>query len=181
MASTPLHSSECAHSGGAPSIAMSLCSCSIALSYCFRFVVVRSCSTASSVPLYLHFLRSCLVSCFLLYNFAATSTPSLQLCCVCSLTSATPSDFFSLWLSLSAQFSCDVDEMYVPKVDMFFESLEKARDFYKDYAKRAGFAIKIRNTNKSKKSNEILNQLLSCNREGKRRSDLLVSEKTNAV
>ncbi|MED6135166.1 hypothetical protein PIB30_043698 [Stylosanthes scabra] len=82
-------------------------------------------------------------------------------------------------LSITKQFFCD--EQYVPKVGMFFESLEKARDFYKDYAKRAGFAIKIRNTNKSKKSNEILNQLLSCNREGKRRSDLPVSEKTNPV
>ncbi|MED6133644.1 hypothetical protein PIB30_030039 [Stylosanthes scabra] len=84
-------------------------------------------------------------------------------------------------LSNTEQFSCDVDEDYVPKVGMFFESLEKARNFYRDYAKRAGFTIKIRNTNKCKKSNEILNQLLSCNREGKRRSDVLVFKKTNAV
>ncbi|MED6106929.1 hypothetical protein PIB30_009229 [Stylosanthes scabra] len=60
-------------------------------------------------------------------------------------------------LSSTEQCFCDVDEQYVAKVGMFFESLEKARDFYKDYAKRAGFAIKIRNTNKSKKSNEIWN------------------------
>ncbi|MED6203250.1 hypothetical protein PIB30_113661, partial [Stylosanthes scabra] len=64
---------------------------------------------------------------------------------------------------------------------MLFQSLEEARNFYRDYAKHAGFAIKIRNTNKSKKSNEILNQLISCNREGKRRSDVPVSEKTNSV
>ncbi|MED6209757.1 hypothetical protein PIB30_057809 [Stylosanthes scabra] len=40
-------------------------------------------------------------------------------------------------LSSTEQFFCDVDEQYVPKVGMFFESLEKARDFYKDYAKQA--------------------------------------------
>ncbi|MED6128226.1 hypothetical protein PIB30_095547, partial [Stylosanthes scabra] len=78
-------------------------------------------------------------------------------------------------------FLCDVDDKYVPKVGMLFESLEAARIFYRDYAKRAGFSTKIRNTNKSKKSNEILNQLLSCNREGKRRSELAVSEKTNPI
>ncbi|MED6175607.1 hypothetical protein PIB30_080017 [Stylosanthes scabra] len=79
------------------------------------------------------------------------------------------------------KFLCDIDEQYVPKVGMLFQSLEEARNFYRDYPKHAGFAIKIRNTNKSKKSNEILNQLISCNREGKRRSDVPVSEKTNAL
>ncbi|MED6202352.1 hypothetical protein PIB30_104495, partial [Stylosanthes scabra] len=78
-------------------------------------------------------------------------------------------------------FLCVVDDKYVPKVGMLFESLEAARIFYRDYAKRAGFSTKIKNTNKSKKSNEILNQLLSCNREGKRRSELAVSEKTNPI
>ncbi|MED6137965.1 hypothetical protein PIB30_069924 [Stylosanthes scabra] len=62
------------------------------------------------------------------------------------------------WNSLRIiRFSCDVDEQNVPKVGMLFQSLEEARNFYKDYAKPSGFAIKIRNTNKSKKSNEILN------------------------
>ncbi|MED6179607.1 hypothetical protein PIB30_002431 [Stylosanthes scabra] len=79
------------------------------------------------------------------------------------------------------QFSCDVDDQYVPKVEMVFGSLEEARDFYRDYAKCVGFAKKIRNTNRSKKSNEILNQLLSCNREGKRRSNEPVSERTKAI
>ncbi|MED6115349.1 hypothetical protein PIB30_089608 [Stylosanthes scabra] len=79
------------------------------------------------------------------------------------------------------QFSCDVDDQYVPKVGMLFGLLEEARDFYRDYAKCAEFATKIRNTNKSKKSNEILNQLLSCNREGKRRFDVPVSERTKAI
>ncbi|MED6116673.1 hypothetical protein PIB30_102426, partial [Stylosanthes scabra] len=46
------------------------------------------------------------------------------------------------------EFLCDVDEQYVPKVGMLFQSLEEARNFYRDYAKHAGFAIKIRNTNK---------------------------------
>ncbi|MED6208716.1 hypothetical protein PIB30_047881 [Stylosanthes scabra] len=75
----------------------------------------------------------------------------------------------------TGQFLCDVDDKYVPKVGMLFESLEAARIFYRNYAKRVGFSTKIRNTNKSKKSNEILNQHLSCNRERKRRSELAVS------
>ncbi|MED6133773.1 hypothetical protein PIB30_031324 [Stylosanthes scabra] len=79
------------------------------------------------------------------------------------------------------QFSCDVDEQYVPKVGMLFPSLEESRKFYADYARRVGFSTKIRNTNRSRKSNQILNQLLSCNREGKRRSDVPLSERTNAV
>ncbi|MED6162879.1 hypothetical protein PIB30_074606 [Stylosanthes scabra] len=40
------------------------------------------------------------------------------------------------------EFLCDVDEQYVPKVGMLFQSLEEARNFYRDYAKHAGFAIK---------------------------------------
>ncbi|MED6146282.1 hypothetical protein PIB30_032999 [Stylosanthes scabra] len=79
------------------------------------------------------------------------------------------------------QFSCDVDDQYVPKVGMLFGSLEEARKFYADYARCVGFSTKIRNTNRSKKSNQILNQLLSCNREGKRRSDVPISERTNAI
>ncbi|MED6213645.1 hypothetical protein PIB30_095304 [Stylosanthes scabra] len=81
----------------------------------------------------------------------------------------------------TGQFLYDIEDKYVPKVGMLFESLEAARIFYRNYAKRASFSTKIRNTNKSKKSNEILNQLLSCNREGKRRSELAVSEKTNSI
>ncbi|MED6209078.1 hypothetical protein PIB30_051203 [Stylosanthes scabra] len=60
-------------------------------------------------------------------------------------------------VELVIMFLCDVDDEYVPKVGMLFESLEAARIFYRDYAKHAGFSTKIRNTNKSKKSNEILN------------------------
>ncbi|RYR79941.1 hypothetical protein Ahy_A01g004735 [Arachis hypogaea] len=35
------------------------------------------------------------------------------------------------------QFLCDVDEQYVPKVRMTFNTFEKAKKFYKDYSKLA--------------------------------------------
>ncbi|MED6164912.1 hypothetical protein PIB30_094683, partial [Stylosanthes scabra] len=35
----------------------------------------------------------------------------------------------------------------IPRADMCFDSLEEAHDFYKNYAEKVGFVIKIRNTN----------------------------------
>ncbi|MED6223183.1 hypothetical protein PIB30_071489 [Stylosanthes scabra] len=46
------------------------------------------------------------------------------------------------------QYSCDVDEEYVPKVGMTFESVDEAGLFYKEYAKCAGFSTKIRKSNR---------------------------------
>ncbi|MED6111989.1 hypothetical protein PIB30_057467 [Stylosanthes scabra] len=74
-----------------------------------------------------------------------------------------------------------VDEEYIPKVGMTFLTIEEANVFYKEYAKRAGFATKIRNSNKNKDSGAIKNQLITCNREGKTRSDLPEAEKTNPM
>ncbi|MED6177487.1 hypothetical protein PIB30_098557 [Stylosanthes scabra] len=67
----------------------------------------------------------------------------------------------------SMHFCLDVDEEYIPKAGMTFPSLEVAVDFYKKYAKRAGFSTKIRNTNRCRETKEIKNQLITCNREGK--------------
>ncbi|MED6200717.1 hypothetical protein PIB30_088000 [Stylosanthes scabra] len=74
-----------------------------------------------------------------------------------------------------------VDEEYIPKVGMTFLTIEEANVFYKEYAKRAGFATKIRNSNKNKDTGAIKNQLITCNREGKTKSDLLEAEKTNPM
>ncbi|MED6159508.1 hypothetical protein PIB30_042912 [Stylosanthes scabra] len=41
------------------------------------------------------------------------------------------------------EFMCNVDEEYVPKVGMTFKSCTEASEFYKEYAKRAGFSSKI--------------------------------------
>ncbi|RYR14690.1 hypothetical protein Ahy_B04g071357 [Arachis hypogaea] len=70
-----------------------------------------------------------------------------------------------------------VDEQLVPKVGMTFKTLEDAAKFYKDYAKAAGFSTRVRSTNK--KGNEIKNQLITCSREGKWKSKISPTEKTN--
>ncbi|MED6131908.1 hypothetical protein PIB30_014354 [Stylosanthes scabra] len=77
------------------------------------------------------------------------------------------------------QFLCEVNKGYIPKVGVTFETLEEAGLFYKEYAKRAGFFTKIRNTNKSKFTKEAINQLIICNREGKWTSEVPRVEKTN--
>ncbi|MED6145837.1 hypothetical protein PIB30_028823 [Stylosanthes scabra] len=82
-------------------------------------------------------------------------------------------------LEITEQFLCDVDEDYIPNVGMVFETLEEAGLFYKEYAKRAGFATKKRNTNRSKRSKEAINQLITCNRDGKWTSEVPRVEKTN--
>ncbi|MED6139066.1 hypothetical protein PIB30_080388 [Stylosanthes scabra] len=76
-------------------------------------------------------------------------------------------------------FGHDVDEEYIQKAGMTFPSLEVAAAFYKEYAKRAGFSTKMRNTNRCRETKEIKNQLITCNREGKRISEIPYVEKTN--
>ncbi|QHO38680.1 Protein FAR1-RELATED SEQUENCE [Arachis hypogaea] len=70
-----------------------------------------------------------------------------------------------------------VDDQFVPKVGMTFKTLEDAAKFYKDYAKATGFSTRVRSTNK--KGNKIKNQLITCNREGKWKSKISSTEKTN--
>ncbi|MED6174749.1 hypothetical protein PIB30_071984 [Stylosanthes scabra] len=84
-------------------------------------------------------------------------------------------------LEMMEQFLCEVDEEYIPKVGMTFETLEEAGLFYKEYAKRAGFSTKIRNTNRSKCTKEAINQLITCNKEGKWTSEVPRVEKTNPI
>ncbi|MED6121966.1 hypothetical protein PIB30_035204 [Stylosanthes scabra] len=63
------------------------------------------------------------------------------------------------------EFMCNVDEEYVPKVGMTFKSCTEASEFYKEYAKRAGFSSKIRNSQRNKETGAIKNQLFTCKRE----------------
>ncbi|RYQ94767.1 hypothetical protein Ahy_B08g089695 [Arachis hypogaea] len=70
-----------------------------------------------------------------------------------------------------------VDDELVPKVGMTFTTLEDAGKFYRNYAKAAGFSTRVRCTNR--KGNEIKNQLITCSREGKWKSKIPPTEKTN--
>ncbi|RYR57302.1 hypothetical protein Ahy_A05g023025 [Arachis hypogaea] len=70
-----------------------------------------------------------------------------------------------------------VDDELVPKVRMTFTTLEDAGKFYRNYAKTAGFSTRVRCTNR--KGNEIKNQLITCSREGKWKSKISPTEKTN--
>ncbi|MED6110036.1 hypothetical protein PIB30_039207 [Stylosanthes scabra] len=74
-----------------------------------------------------------------------------------------------------------LDEEYVPKVGMSFETVVEAGLFYKEYAKRAGFSTKIRNSNRCKVTKEVKNQLITCNREERWRSEVPFVEKTNPI
>ncbi|RYR62010.1 hypothetical protein Ahy_A04g019309 [Arachis hypogaea] len=73
--------------------------------------------------------------------------------------------------------SCVVDEKFVPKVEMIFTILEEAGKFYKHYSKLAGFSTKIRNT--TRKGDEVKNQLIVCSREGRWKSKISPTLKTN--
>ncbi|QHO22941.1 Protein FAR1-RELATED SEQUENCE [Arachis hypogaea] len=72
-----------------------------------------------------------------------------------------------------------VDDELVPKVGMTFTTLEDAGKFYRNYAKAAGFSTRVRCTNR--KENEIKNQLITCSREGKWKSKISPTEKTNPI
>ncbi|RYR16477.1 hypothetical protein Ahy_B04g073506 [Arachis hypogaea] len=73
--------------------------------------------------------------------------------------------------------SCVVDEKFVPKVGMIFKTLEEAAKFYKHYSKLAGFSTKIRNMTRD--GDKIKNQLIVCSREGRWKSKISPTLKTN--
>ncbi|RYR02570.1 hypothetical protein Ahy_B06g081358 isoform B [Arachis hypogaea] len=72
---------------------------------------------------------------------------------------------------------CAVDEQFVPKVGMIFKRLEEAGKFYKYYSKLASFSTKIRNTTRD--GDKIKNQLIVCSREGRWKSKISPTLKTN--
>ncbi|RYQ86049.1 hypothetical protein Ahy_B10g105710 [Arachis hypogaea] len=73
--------------------------------------------------------------------------------------------------------SCVVDEKFVPKVGMIFKTLEESRKFYKYYSKLASFFTKIRNTTRDR--DKIKNKLIVCSREGRWKSKISPTLKTN--
>ncbi|RYQ85292.1 hypothetical protein Ahy_B10g104811 [Arachis hypogaea] len=62
---------------------------------------------------------------------------------------------------------------------MCFGTIEDANQFYQNYAKRIGFVTKIRFTRRVGKDKVPKNQMITCNREGKRKSRVSPIEKTN--
>ncbi|RYR40549.1 hypothetical protein Ahy_A09g046302 [Arachis hypogaea] len=50
---------------------------------------------------------------------------------------------------------CDINEQFVLKVGMTFNTLKDVVKFYKDYSKATGFSTRVRSTNK--KRNKIKN------------------------
>ncbi|RYQ88367.1 hypothetical protein Ahy_B09g095591 isoform F [Arachis hypogaea] len=62
---------------------------------------------------------------------------------------------------------------------MTFTTLEDAGKFYRNYAKAAGLSTRVWCTNR--KGNEIKNQLITCSREGKWKSEISPTEKTNLI
>ncbi|QHO43884.1 Transposon protein [Arachis hypogaea] len=63
-----------------------------------------------------------------------------------------------------------VEDQFVPKVGMTFTTLEDAGKVNRNYAKAAGFSIRVWSTNR--KGNEIKNQLITCSREEKWKSKI---------
>ncbi|RYQ83075.1 hypothetical protein Ahy_B10g101691 [Arachis hypogaea] len=62
---------------------------------------------------------------------------------------------------------------------MCFGTIDDANQFYQNYAKRVGFVTKIRFTRRVGKGKVPKNQMITCNREGKRKFKVSPIEKTN--
>ncbi|XP_052728548.1 protein FAR1-RELATED SEQUENCE 5-like [Vigna angularis] len=54
----------------------------------------------------------------------------------------------------------------VPKIHMWFDTIEEVKSFYTDYAVRSGFGVRIR-TSRRNKNNDLIFLKLVCSREGK--------------
>ncbi|XP_025628671.1 protein FAR1-RELATED SEQUENCE 6-like [Arachis hypogaea] len=59
-----------------------------------------------------------------------------------------------------------LQEDEIPRVGMRFAQLQMANDFYVSYAKKVGFATKIRTTTYDKITKILVNQAIHCNRDG---------------
>ncbi|MED6192086.1 hypothetical protein PIB30_006911 [Stylosanthes scabra] len=68
------------------------------------------------------------------------------------------------------EFLCNVDEEYVPKVGMTFKPCTEANEFYKEYAKRAGFASRIRNSQRKMLGSTLEKQIASSSDKKKRKA-----------
>ncbi|RYR04706.1 hypothetical protein Ahy_B06g084483 [Arachis hypogaea] len=69
----------------------------------------------------------------------------------------------------------------IPRVGMRFAQLQMAHDFYVTYAKKVGFATKIRTTTYDKITKAPLNQAIHCNRDGYRKSRVKAPTRKNTI
>ncbi|RYR46929.1 hypothetical protein Ahy_A07g032795 [Arachis hypogaea] len=69
----------------------------------------------------------------------------------------------------------------IPSVGIRFEQLQMAHEFYMTYAKKVGFATKIRTTTCDKITNQLINQAIHCNRDGYRGSHVKASTQKNMI
>ncbi|XP_025676494.1 protein FAR1-RELATED SEQUENCE 5-like [Arachis hypogaea] len=74
-----------------------------------------------------------------------------------------------------------LQEDEIPRVGMWFAQLQMAHDFYVTYAKKAGFATKIRTTTFDKITKAPINQAIHCNRDGIRESCVKAPTRKNAI
>ncbi|XP_020972878.1 protein FAR1-RELATED SEQUENCE 5-like [Arachis ipaensis] len=74
-----------------------------------------------------------------------------------------------------------LQEDEIPRVGMRFAQLQMAHDFYVTYAKKAGFATKIRTTTFDKITKAPINQAIHCNRDGIRESRVKAPTRKNTI
>ncbi|RYR21069.1 hypothetical protein Ahy_B03g066311 [Arachis hypogaea] len=74
-----------------------------------------------------------------------------------------------------------LQEDEIPRVGMRFAQLQMAHDFYVTYAKKVGFATKIRTTTYDKITKAPLNQDIHCNSDGYRESRVKAPTRKNTI
>ncbi|RYR76844.1 hypothetical protein Ahy_A01g001373 [Arachis hypogaea] len=75
----------------------------------------------------------------------------------------------------------NLQEDEIPRVGMRFPQLQMAHDFYVSYARKAGFATKIRTTTFDKITKAPINQAIHCNRDGIRESRVKAPTRKNTI
>ncbi|RYQ89161.1 hypothetical protein Ahy_B09g095954 isoform A [Arachis hypogaea] len=89
------------------------------------------------------------------------------------------SDEMDIWDELPDHGTLEEDE--IPSVGMRFAKLQLAHDFYVSYAKKVGFATKIRTTTFDKITKEPVNQAIHCNRDRIRGSRVKAPTRKNPI
>ncbi|RYQ93383.1 hypothetical protein Ahy_B09g099665 [Arachis hypogaea] len=77
-----------------------------------------------------------------------------------------------------------ISEEEILAIEMSFDSLHSAHEFYVNYAKKLGFVTKVRNTNfdnTRKDANIPVNQSLHCTREDYRESQVKAATRSNRI
>ncbi|XP_020979227.1 protein FAR-RED IMPAIRED RESPONSE 1-like [Arachis ipaensis] len=75
----------------------------------------------------------------------------------------------------------NLQEDEIPRVGMRFAQLQMAHDFYVSYAKKAGFATKIRTTTFDKITKAPINHAIHCNHDGIRESRVKAPTRKNTI